>query len=57
LYNPLGGDSPGVQGDSLCPDAFSTIMEGEKQQQHEISELKKNLNDFAEKQEELEKVL
>jgi len=57
LYNPLGGDSPGGRGDSLCPDAFSTIMEGEKQQQHEIAELKKNLNDFAEKQEELDKVL
>lgn len=57
LYNPLGSEPSPRGGDSMCPDAFSTIMEGEKQQRHEIAELQKNLNDFAEKQDELNKVL
>ena len=57
LYNPMVGDST-MNGSALpMPEAFTSILAGTKEQQHELEEISKNLNDFQEKQADLEKVV
>jgi chromosome segregation ATPase len=55
LYNPIAGNSGNVS--MPIPDSFSTILATTKEQQHELAEISKNLNDFQEKQADLEKVV
>ena len=55
LYNPIAGNSENVT--MPIPDSFSTILATTKEQQHELAEISKNLNDFQEKQADLEKVV
>ena len=57
LYNPIVGESA-MNGSGIpMPEAFSSILVGAKEQQHELEEISKNLNDFQEKQADLEKVV
>ena len=55
LYNPNVGNSGNAT--MPLPDSFSTIAAATKEQQHELAEISKNLNDFQEKQADLEKVV
>lgn len=59
LYNPGAGEVGSGPGFSSMPmpDAFSTILAETKDQEHELAEISKNLNDFQEKQADLEKVV
>lgn len=56
LYNPIASNSGNVTSMPI-PDSFSTIAATTKEQQHELAEISKNLNDFQEKQADLEKVV
>ena len=56
LYNPISANSGNVT-EMPIPESFSTILATTKEQQHELAEICKNLNDFQEKQADLEKVV
>ena len=59
LYGPGVADSSrnGAGGSVPMPDPFSSLLAGAHQQHNELAEINKNLDDFQEKQADLEKIV
>lgn len=57
LYNPISNQSCNGSGTLPVPESFTTLYAATREQQHELAEISKNLNDFQEKQADLEKVV